>query len=229
MDFPLQASLINGLKNEDTWSSGLIQLYQAIDNDFQYADPYNLVTFVDNHDMSRIYTQSDENFELYKIEMSYLLTTRVIPQVFYGTEILMSNLGTDDHGVIRTDFPGGWLGDKSNVFTGKGLTSEQLSAQQYMKKLLNWRKASKAIHQGTLIHFAPKEGIYVYFRNFEDETIMVVMNKNKEDFMLNPKYYDSMIKDNNLVTDVISQKSFSLNKPISIEKQSVKIWQLTNN
>jgi hypothetical protein len=69
----------------------------------------------------------------------------------------------------------------------------------------------------------------VYFRNFEDETIMVVMNKNKEDFMLNPKYYDSMIKDNNLVTDVISQKSFSLNKPISIEKQSVKIWQLTNN
>jgi glycosidase len=229
MDFPLQASLINGLKNEDTWSSGLIQLYQAIANDFQYADPYNLVTFADNHDMSRIYTQLDEDFELYKMAMSYLLTTRGIPQVFYGTEILMSNLGTDDHGVIRTDFPGGWSGDKSNAFTGKGLTSEQLSAQKFIKKLLNWRKTSKAIHQGTLIHFAPKEGVYVYFRNFEDETIMVVMNKNKEDFMLNPKYYDSMIKDNNLATDVISQKSFSLNKPISIEKQSVKIWHLTNN
>jgi glycosidase len=229
MDFPLQASLINGLKNEDTWSSGLIQLYQAIANDFQYADPYNLVTFADNHDMSRIYTQLDENFALYKMAMSYLLTTRGIPQVFYGTEILMSNLGTDDHGVIRTDFPGGWSGDKSNAFTGKGLTSEQLSAQQYMKKLLNWRKTSKAIHKGTLIHFAPKEGIYVYFRNFEDETIMVVMNKNKEDFMLNSKYYDSIIKDNKLATDVISQKTFSLNKPISIEKQSVKIWKLTNN
>jgi glycosidase len=228
MDFPLQDGLINGLRNEDTWSTGLIELYQAIANDFQYADPYNLVTFADNHDMSRIYTQLDENIALYKMAMSYLLTTRGIPQVFYGTEILMSNLGTDDHGVIRTDLPGGWLGDNSNAFTGVGLTSKQLAAKRYMKKLLNWRKTSKAIHQGKLTHFAPKEGVYVYFRTFEDETIMIVMNKNKQNIMLNTHDYNSLIKENNVATNVISNKTFSLNKPISIEKQSVKIWTLNS-
>ena len=229
MDFPLQASLINGLKNKDSWSNGLIQLYQAIANDFQYADPYNLVTFADNHDMSRIYTQLDEDFALYKMAMSYLLTTRGIPQVFYGTEILMSNAGTEDHGVIRTDFPGGWLGDTSNAFTGKGLTAKQLTAQQYMKKLLNWRKTSKAIHQGKLTHFAPNNGIYVYFRTFETETVMIVMNKNKEDTLINTNDYQSLINDNIFATDVMTNESFSLNQPILLEKQSVKIWQLNKN
>jgi len=226
MDFPLQDSIVKALKNEESWNSGLNQLYQTIANDFQYADPYNLVTFADNHDMSRIYTQLNEELNLYKMTMSYLLTMRGIPQVFYGTEILMSNPGTDDHGVIRSDFPGGWQADKANAFSGRGLTDAQLATQSYLKKLLNWRKTSNAVHQGTLTHFAPSNGVYVYFRVFENETVMVVMNKNKQTITINPQDYVEVIADKKTALNVMNQQSYSLDKPLFVEQQSVTIWQL---
>lgn len=226
MDFPLQEAIIAGLINKENWNTGLNQLYQALANDFQYADPYNLVTFTDNHDMSRIYTQLNEDFSLYKMAMAYLFTTRGIPQVFYGTEVLLANPDTTDHGIIRTDFPGGWANDKSNGFTGKGLSSKQLEAQAYIKSLLQWRKNAKAIHHGKLIHFAPKDGVYVYFRTYQDETIMVVMNKNEQSTSLNTKQYAELIQQKQTAKDVITGKEFSLAKPISISGKSVSIWHL---
>ncbi|HRF17358.1 MAG TPA: cyclomaltodextrinase C-terminal domain-containing protein, partial [Chitinophagaceae bacterium] len=76
------------------------------------------------------------------------------------------------------DFPGGWQGDKANAFTGVGLSADQQRIQAYLKKLLNWRKDKKVIHDGSTLHFAPSNGIYVYFRYSKQEKVMVVMNKN---------------------------------------------------
>ena len=180
MDFPLQSALIEGLNGESGWRSSLTKIYESLANDYMYSDVNNIMIFPDNHDMSRIYTQLNEDFDKWKMAMTLLFTTRGTLQFYYGTEILMSNPGTSDHGVIRSDFPGGWEGDAVNAFTGEGLTAQQKEAQEYIRVLAHLRKNSCALNSGELLHFIPQEEVYVYFRTFEQENIMVVANRNKE-------------------------------------------------
>ena len=144
MDFPIQYALAQALVQEEKqYGSGLIELYKMLSQDFLYADPYSLVVFPDNHDMDRFFTQVNEDLDLFKMGIAYILTLRGTPQLYYGTEILMDNEGAPgDHGIIRTDFPGGWKGDEVNGFTGKGLSEQQKEAKAYIKKLLNWRKTN---------------------------------------------------------------------------------------
>ena len=113
--------------------------------------------------------------------LSYILMLPRIPQVYYGTEILMHDFDNPgDHGLIRTDFPGGWEGDTVNAFTGEGLTDAQKDMQAYLRRILNYRKQSAAIHKGKTVHFAPEHGVYLLFRIHEDETVVHIMNKNEE-------------------------------------------------
>ncbi len=163
MDFPLQNAVSTALSSQETWGNGLIQIYEALANDFQYPDAGNLVIFPDNHDMSRFYVQVGEDEDLLKTGIAFFLTTRGIPQIYYGTEILMRHEGSE-HGNIRADFPGGWKGDEINAFTGEGLSLQQKEMQNYVSTIQNWRKEKPVIHHGKLMHFAPENGIYVYFR-----------------------------------------------------------------
>lgn len=229
MDFPLQDTLIKGLTEKETWSDGLRKLYEIMASDFVYADPYNLVVFPDNHDMSRIYTQLGHDQQLTKIAVAYFATTRGIPQYFYGTEILMDNRNTDSHGVIRTDFPGGWKMDKANGFSGQGLESHQISMQNFTKKLLNWRRESNAVHRGKLTHYAPKKGAYVYFRHDAKDKVMVILNKSEESIEINPDDYPSMlssIEKEKSAVDILTDKDYSLAKKFSIPAKTVLILQL---
>ncbi|RUT79820.1 glycoside hydrolase family 13 protein [Ancylomarina longa] len=183
MDFPLQNALVESLNgDENIYGHGIVKLYSTLANDFVYADPMNLVVFPDNHDMSRFFTQINEDFDLYKMGITYIAVTRGIPQIYYGTEILMKNPGTTDHGIIRSDFPGGWKGDQVNAFTGAGLSNQQKEAQQLVKKLFNWRKGCEAVHTGKLKHFAPiyNNSIYTLFRYTDKQIVMLIMNKNAE-------------------------------------------------
>ena len=113
-DFPLQKSLITGLLSKDSWDSGIGNIYRTLSNDFQYGNPYNLVIFAGNHDMQRIYSVLNERLDLLKMAISFIATTRGIPQIYAGTEIAMPS--TEDHGELRKDFPGGWENDKINAF-----------------------------------------------------------------------------------------------------------------
>ena len=184
MDFPLRAALSTALNAEEDWSSGWINLYELLALDFLYAAPEELVTFPDNHDMPRFFAQIGEDFNLFQLGIAFILTTRGVPQIYYGTEILMSSPAQRDDGLIRSDFPGGWAGDTISGFTGRGLTERQKAAQDFMKKLLRWRQKTPAVHQGALTHFLPQDGVYVYFRHDGDEKVMVVLNKNKEAYRL---------------------------------------------
>ncbi|MDP2114800.1 MAG: alpha-amylase family glycosyl hydrolase, partial [Bacteroidota bacterium] len=204
MDFPLNNAVIQSLKNPESWGGGLVTLFEALANDFQYADPEKLVIFPDNHDMSRIYTQLGENYDLLKMSIAYYATTRGIPQIFYGTEILMSNPGTEEHGVIRSDFPGGWAGDQVNAFTGAGLTTQQKQAQDFFSKILNWRKSSEVIHSGKLKHFAPEDGVYVYFRYNQSGKVMVVLNKNTSEKSLNTSRFSEVMDNCTSGKEIIS-------------------------
>ncbi len=212
VDFPLQSALIQGLNEKKDITGGLVKMYETLANDFQYPDPFNLVIFPDNHDMNRFYTQINENLNLFKMGIAYIMTMRGIPQIFYGTEILMTNPGGKHDGVIRSDFPGGWSGDTVNVFENRGLTEKQTEAKEVVSKLVNWRKSKSCIHTGELIHFIPENGVYVYFRYNDEEKVMVVLNKNKKQVKINIERFNEIISGYETAKDVISGKEYPVNE-----------------
>ena len=226
MDFPLQQAIVSAVTEEEGHGTGMIRLHEILSNDFQYPDPGNLVVISDNHDMSRIFTQVGENYRLYKMALTYLMTTRGIPQLFYGTEILMKNPGTDSHGIIRSDFPGGWPGDQRNAFTGQGMTKAEIQAQQFVRKLLNWRKQATAVHNGKLTHYLPKEGIYTFFRQDDKQLVIVVMNNNLEDREVATKRFSEVAGGVTTKKDIFSGKTSDYKSTIKVPAKTALVFEL---
>lgn len=226
MDFPLQEAVAKGLLEEAGWGTGLDRIYRVLANDFLYADPYNLVIFPDNHDMSRIYTQLDERYDLYKMSLAFFLTTRGIPQLYYGDEILKANPDTDAHGVIRSDFPGGWPDDDANGFTGEGLTHRQREAQTFTRELLNWRKTASAIHDGELTQYAPEGSTYTYFRYDDRQKIMVVINTSDKEQPVDVSRFNEVIDGEVAGTDVITGQTYQLDSSFKVPSNMALILDL---
>jgi len=220
MDFPMQNLIVKALKEKENWDSGLVKIYEGLANDFAYSNPSAIMLFPDNHDMDRIYTQFDKDPLLTKIALSCILTLPRIPQIYYGTEILMENSDKPgDHGLIRTDFPGGWKDDKTNAFTKADLTSEQKEMQTYLKTILNYRKNSTAIHKGKTIHFAPKNGIYVLFRIDDKEIVVHIINKNESPITLELKRFEEIGMLGKKVKNIISGEEFIWNDKIELKSK----------
>ncbi len=225
MDFPLQSAVSEGLRNEESWDKGLIQIYEGLSNDFQYPAPENLTIFPDNHDMSRFFVQVGEDVDLLKMGVAFFLTTRGIPQIYYGTEILMRHDGSE-HGDIRADYPGGWEGDKINAFTGEGLSEKAKDMRAYLATIQNWRKTSTAIHKGKLLHYIPEDGTYAYFRYTEDEAVMVILNKNKEAKTVDTSRFEQGIAEYKSGTEIISGKTLSDISEVVVPAKSAIIVEL---
>lgn len=229
MDFPMQSALVNALKTKDTtaWQDGMVTLYESLANDYVYADPMNVLVFGDNHDMDRIFTQLDRDTKLTQIAMTYLLTIRGIPQVYYGTEILMDNSSSPGHhGVIRSDFPGGWKDDQTNAFLGRGLTEDQRSMQTYMTKLLNWRKNNPVIATGKTLHFAPFNGVYVYFRYTNDKTIMVILNKRDKEAKVDTRRFAEIMGSKSKAENVITGEIINGLQSITVKGKSATVLSI---
>ncbi|GGH67802.1 glycosidase [Filimonas zeae] len=180
-------TLFTGIKPAltDTASGdGVQKLYNTLSNDFLYKNPMRNVVFLDNHDMSRFFSEIQEDPKRQKIGIGWLLTTRGIPQLYYGTEVLMKGFSNPD-GLVRLDFPGGWEGDTRNAFTGKGLTATETAIQQYTQKMGIFRKNSSAIKTGKLMQYLPAKGLYIYFRYNAQQTVMCVMNTSGKEAAVN--------------------------------------------
>jgi neopullulanase len=226
MDFPIQAALSQALNQPEEWKAGWITLYEMLARDFLYAAPVDLVVFPDNHDMSRFFTQVNEDFDLFKLGLTFILTTRGVPQIYYGTELLMKNSGTTGHGIIRSDFPGGWAGDTVNALTGEGLTTQQKEATSFLKKMLRWRKNATAVQTGKLTHFEPKEGVYVYFRYDEQQKVMVILNKNETAYSLQPGRFAEMLDGVTTGKDVLNGKTYDMSRAINLPVKSPLVLEL---
>ena len=228
MDFPLQINFSEALNDEITWGNGFVKPYRTLASDFLYGDPYNLVVFPDNHDMTRFLTQVDNDLDLFKMGLVFYTTVRGIPQFYYGTEVLMnSNDNPRSHDVIRSEFPGGWNDHEVSALTGKGLTNDQIEFQNFFKKLLNWRKNNKVVHQGKFIHFTPKEQeeIYSYFRILDDKMVWTIFNRKDEAQTINLDKYQEVLKGESNGYDVIHEKSIDLNK-LKISPKSALIIEI---
>lgn len=219
MDFPLQA-LMNQAFDEETgeWGGGLYKLYDYQTQDLVYANPMNLLTFLDNHDTSR-FAQTDEmakNLKRYKQAMVFLLTTRGIPQIYYGTEILMTGDKGKGDGDLRKDFPGGWQGDTRNCFVENGRTEQENEAFEFTRQLLNWRKGNQVIGKGSLKHYSIQNGVYVYQREFNGKSVVVIMNGTDDSKELDLTPYQEILPRENAL-DVLTGKNVNLSGKLCLD------------
>lgn len=214
IDFQLLFYGIQPALNEKFgWTEGVNKLYNTLANDIVYQDPMRNLIFLDNHDMTRFFTTVKEDVEKQKTGIGWLLTCRGIPQLYYGTEILMKGEANPD-GWVRLDFPGGWKGDVKNAFTGTGLTPQEKEVQQYTRTLANFRKSSPALTAGKLMQYLPSDGLYVYFRYTGTQTIMCVINTSDKAKTVNMADYSERTTGfgagKNVITGDIVTKPFEL-------------------
>lgn len=209
-DFPFFFAVPQALNEPSGWDTGMRRLYTLLSQDFIYPDANRNMTFLDNHDLTRFYLLVGKDIQKFKMGLAFLLTTRGIPQLYYGTELLMDGDG-GHHPNIRKDFPGGWKEDVVNAFTKEGRSVEQNDAFDYMKALLTWRKGEPAVHTGKLIHYIPEDNVYVYFRQNVSSTIMVILNGDLEEKSVATQRYSEQIKSYTHGVDVVTNREQMLN------------------
>jgi glycosidase len=213
MDFPLNDALMTAF-NEDVqyWDQGVSRFYNIYVLDYLFADPYKLLIFLDNHDTQRFCENIDANLSKYKLAVTLLLTTRGIPQLYYGTEIMMRGQKSRGDGDIRRDFPGGWIGDERNAFKESGRTLGENEAFNYLRNLLHYRKENLVLQNGKMIHFIPRDNVYVYFRMNGEKTVMIILNNSAENKLLDVERFDECLKGNDTGRDIITGKEINLNQ-----------------
>ncbi|NVO84074.1 glycoside hydrolase family 13 protein [Hymenobacter terrestris] len=181
LDFVLEGGMLAALKEVGTpgatgWDNGAQRVYQALAQDAVYQDPNKLVTFLDNHDHNRYLSEVGEDVDKYKMGLTWMLTTRGIPSIYYGTEILMKNYKDPSDAEVRRDFPGGFPGDKDNKFTVAGRTAAENDAFNFVRTLATYRRTHPVLSSGQLMQYLPENGLYVYFRYDANGTVMVATN-----------------------------------------------------
>lgn len=218
-DFPVVDLLSTVLNSDESRTTGLIQLYDRIAADCLYANPMNLLVFPDNHDRSRIFSRLHENPDLVRSAVLFAATTRGIPQIYYGTEILTRSPIERNDGLLRADMPGGWASDPVNAFTGQGLSGEQAAMQAFIRRLFDWRKGCAAITSGSLLHYLPESGCYVYFRSTGKDRVMVVINKNHGDSALDLARFQRMLEGARGARNALTGEPVDLSSPLRLKAQ----------
>lgn len=226
MDFSLTFATQNAFDSK-TDNGYLTSIFEDIAQDFIYPNPYNVLIFLDNHDMSRFNHDGETDLKRYKQGLALLLTTRGIPQIYYGTEILMTGTKQQGDGFFRHDFPGGWAADSTNSFTKAGRSPMQNEAWDYMQKLLQWRKTSVAVTQGTLMHYAPKNDVYVYARIKDGHTVMVMLNSAITDKTIKMDRFTDITAGYTQGKDVITSGMVDISKSVTIPAKGEYILELS--
>ncbi len=204
MDFPLQGIAREAFISPTMGTTGLNLIYDHIALDFLYTNPMNLLVFLDNHDTDRFLLSLPENLGFYKQAIAFLLTTRGIPQIYYGTEVLMHGSKAVSDGLVRLDFPGGFPGDSTNDFVAQGRTPLQNEAFEFCQKILKWRKGNECISKGDMKHFMPNNGLYVYRRSYNGKNVLVIMNGNDTSLTVDMKRYAEILSGVTSAHDILT-------------------------
>ncbi len=228
MDFPLVGVLRKAFVVPESHQKGLFSLYEALGLDFVYPNAQQLMLFEGNHDMTRLGAAVDGDFRLMRMALAFVATAPRIPQFFYGAELGLIGPKTRDDGRLRQDFPGGWEGDSANAFTGVGLQPEQRALQDWLRRLLQWRKSSKLVHQGKTMQYMPQGGVYAFFRYQPGtaERVMVVFNKNNQAQALDTRRFAEMLDRPYKARDVITGAEQALGPTLGLPARSVTVLDL---
>jgi len=222
-------ALSDALRDYLSGKRGLEGIFNTLTQDFLYYDPNNLLTFFDNHDVTRGLFAADEDVEKFKVALTILLTSRGIPKILYGTEIGI--LGDEKHGNIRSPFPGGFKDDDRSAFIKEDRKELENDLFDYLQNLISLRKKYKSLVVGKFVHFYPFENIYVYIRKSEEETTMIIVNGNDKEVEADlSKYHETLAKFRQ-AKNVLTNHLFDLTQSmgIQINRKSAEIFLLINN
>ena len=209
-DFQTLWAITDAMTKDFGWTDGINRLYTTLAQDFVYKDPTRNVIFLDNHDIARFYSIVGENMDKYLSSISWLMTCRGIPQLYYGAEIVTPGVTSPSDGYVRLDFPGGWKNDSLNKFTIQGRSQQDQAIYQHLATLANFRKTSPALTTGKFMQFYPVDGIYVYFRYTDKQTVMVVMNTSKEEKKIELDRYAERTNGFSMYKDVVTKSTGKL-------------------
>jgi len=224
-DFQVLWGITDAMTRDFGWTDGVNNLYTTLAQDFVYKDPTREVIFLDNHDMSRFFSVIGKDVVKYKSAITWLLTCRGIPEMYYGDEIGVTGVTSPNDGHVRLDFPGGWPSDSLNKFLVADRNPQEDSIWNYYAKLANFRKTSSAIATGKMMQYIPKDGVYVYFRYSNDQTVMVVMNTAKEQKNIVPSYYAERTNGFSKMKNIITGEITDL-KDFSVDAKASGVWEL---
>jgi neopullulanase len=211
-DFQTLWGITDALTKDFGWNDGVNRLYTTLAQDFVYKDPMRQVIFLDNHDMARFYSVVNEHMDKYKTGLAWMLTCRGIPQMYYGDELATTGTTSPNDGYVRLDFPGGWPTDKVNKFTINDRTAKDQEIWQYLATLANFRKASPALTYGKMMQFLPEDGVYVYFRYTDKQTVMVILNTAKTEKKLRFEKFAERTAGFTKYKDVVTGSTGELNE-----------------
>ncbi|KAA2240013.1 glycoside hydrolase family 13 protein [Chitinophaga agrisoli] len=224
-DFQFLWAMTDLVNTKTSAQDGVAGLYNTLSNDFVYQDATRNVTFLDNHDLSRFFSVAGENIPKYKLALGCLLTTRGIPQLYYGAEILMKNFSNPD-GLVREDFKGGWQGDSVNKFQPAGRTAAENEVFDYVHKLANYRKQDSVLQTGRLMQYVPEKGMYVYFRYNDHKTVMIIVNANDKEQSLVTQRFTERLQQFSHATDIITGKEQSITGTITVPALTTQVLEL---
>lgn len=226
-DFHLFWAIMEGLNQKPEWDKGLAKIYYTLCQDGMYENPNLNLTFVDNHDLNRYFTEVKGDFEKWKIGMGLLMTLRGVPSIYYGTEILMTNpIPRTSDGQIRQDFPGGWPKDSLDKFSAAGRTALENQAFNFIKKLARLRKDNDAFNQGKLMQYTPEGSTYVFFRYTNDECFMIAVNRGNEKVKLDTKRMQERTAKFTNGFDHVNETKLGSLQSIELEPNSIRIIEL---
>jgi glycosidase len=214
-------------KNEDTddWWHGMNRLYNSFCYDYLYQNPSSVMAFIENHDTDRFLGNGKDTLAL-KQALALLLTVKRIPQLYYGTEVLMNGTKEVTDGNVRKDFPGGFPGDTHNAFTAEGRTQEENAMFNWLSRLLHWRQGNEAIIKGSMTQFIPYKGVYVIARQHRGHTVLTIINGKKQSGTLEVARYQEVIGKNKEATDVITGKKINLSQNVTLSPRQTLIVEL---
>ena len=204
LDFQACFAMLAGMNEPYGWSNGTGKIYMTMAQDVLYKNPMNNCIFMDNHDMDRVFSVVDEDWNKLRMGINWLLTLRGIPQIYYGTEVLMKNKKQNTDATVREDFPGGWKEDAVSRFTASGRSAKENEAFNHVSKLAQFRKKSSALTKGKTMQYVPKDGLYIYFRYDASQTVMIISNTGDKTLKPDWNIYQERIKGFSKFKEVVS-------------------------
>jgi glycosidase len=225
MDFSFFDKL-NQAKNEETdgWWNGFNRLYNSFVYDYLYPNPSSVMAFIENHDTDRFLGNGKDTLAL-KQALALLLTVNRIPQLYYGTEVLMNGTKEVTDGNVRKDFPGGFPGDTHNCFTKEGRSKAEQAMFSWLSRLLHWRQGNDVIIKGKQIQFTPYNGIYVIARQYKGKTAMTILNGTSKPATLEVARYAEIIGRTTKVKDILTNRYYDLSKNMELKSRQSLILE----
>ena len=217
---------VNQAKNEETdaWWNGFNRIYNSLCYDYLYKDPSHVMAFIENHDTDRFLGETQDTLAL-KQALALLLTVKRIPQLYYGTEVLMNGTKQVTDGNVRKDFPGGFPGDTRSAFTTEGRTKAENDMFRWTARLLHWRQGNEVITKGKQTQFIPQNGVYVVARSYNGKNVMTVINGTSKAATMKAERYAEIIGDAQEATNILTGHKINISKDVKLAPRGVMVLE----